>query len=176
MLEGPFATGKEIPRTSSGGRDRSFSRARRGSERHQAGAAGRGEPPAACNVDWRRLRGWRRGGGEAATCTLGGDPSCDVLVHALAAASDRSRPAAIALRLRGRPHMDVIMQRAAHRPAVGLRQNAFGRILYSTHAIAQWRMIEGYHRRDDSCRRRISDDDVMATETRFDEGRSHEQP
>ena len=40
MLEGPFATGKEIPRTSSGGRDRSFSRARRGSERHQAGAAG----------------------------------------------------------------------------------------------------------------------------------------
>src|SRR5262249_6519691 len=79
------------------------------------------------------------GGGEAATCSLGGDPSCDVLVHALAAASDRSRPAAIALRLRGRPHMDVIMQRAAHRPAVGLRQNAFGRILYSTHAIAQWR-------------------------------------
>jgi len=96
------------------------------------------------------------GGGEAATCSLGGDPSCDVLVHALAAASDRSRPAAIALRLRGRPHMNVIMQRAAHRPAVGLRQSAFGRILYSTHAIAQWRVIEGYHRRDDSCRSRIS--------------------
>ena len=102
-------------------------------------------------------RGGGAGGGdETAARSLGGDPSCDVLVHALAAASDRSRPAAIALRLRGRPHLDVIMQRAAHRPAVGLRQSAFGRILYSTHAIAQWRMIERYHWRDDSCRRRIS--------------------
>src|SRR5262249_11958020 len=61
MLEGPLAAGKEIARTSSGGRDRSFSRARRGSERHQAGAAGRGEPPAACNVAIGG--GWGGGGG-----------------------------------------------------------------------------------------------------------------
>ena len=87
------------------------------------------------------------GDGETAACSLGGDASCDVPVHALAAASDRSRPAAIALRLLGPLHMDVIMQKAAHRPAVGLRQNALGRILYSTQAIAQ----------------------------RFDEGQSHEQ-
>jgi NAD(P)H-hydrate repair Nnr-like enzyme with NAD(P)H-hydrate epimerase domain len=87
------------------------------------------------------------GDGETAACSLGGDASCDVPVHALAAASDRSRPAAIALRLLGPLHMDVIMQKAAHRPAVGLRQNALGRILYSTQAIAQ----------------------------RFDEGHSHEQ-
>jgi len=87
------------------------------------------------------------GDGETAACSLGGDANCDVPVHALAAASDRSRPAAIALRLLGPLHMDVIMQKAAHRPAVGLRQNALGRILYSTQAMAQ----------------------------RFDEGQSHEQ-
>ena len=156
MLEGPFATGKEIPRTSSGGRDRSFSRARRCGKRHKQAppaAASRQRPATSIGGG---CGGGGGGGGEAATCSLGGDPSCDVLVHALAAASDRSRPAAIAPRLRGRPHMEVIMQRAAHRPAVGLRQSAFGRILYSTHAIAQWRVIEGYHRRDDSCRSRIS--------------------
>jgi NAD(P)H-hydrate repair Nnr-like enzyme with NAD(P)H-hydrate epimerase domain len=51
------------------------------------------------------------GGDETAACSLGGDASCDVLVHALAAASDSSRPAAIALRLLGPLHMDVIMQR-----------------------------------------------------------------
>ncbi|HEY4738235.1 MAG TPA: hypothetical protein VIH63_12665, partial [Xanthobacteraceae bacterium] len=76
-----------------------------------------------------------------------GDASCDVLVHALAAASDSSRPAAIVLRLLGPLHMDVIMQKASRRPAVGLRQNALGRILYSTQAMAQ----------------------------RFDEGQSHER-
>jgi hypothetical protein len=51
------------------------------------------------------------GGGEAAACSLGGNASCDVLVHALVAASDRSRPAAIALRLLGPLHMHVIMQK-----------------------------------------------------------------
>jgi hypothetical protein len=94
--------------------------------------------------------GGAAGDGETAACSLGGDASCDVPVHALAAASDRSRPAAIALRLLGPRHMDVIMQKAAHRmqkaahrPAVGLRQNALGRILYSTQAIAQ-RFDEGH--------------------------------
>jgi hypothetical protein len=51
------------------------------------------------------------GGGELATCSLGGDASCGVLVQALAAASDRSRPAAIALRLFALLPMNVIMQR-----------------------------------------------------------------
>jgi len=91
-------------------------------------------------------RGAGGGGDEAAACSLGEDASCDVPVHALAVASDKSRPAAIAPRLIGPLHMDVVMQKAAHRPAVGLRHNALGRILYSTHAIAQWRMIEGYDR------------------------------
>src|SRR6516164_8064344 len=36
-------------------------------------------------------------GGEAAACSLGGDASCDVPVHAVAVASDSSSPAAIAL-------------------------------------------------------------------------------
>ena len=56
-------------------------------------------------------RGGAGGGDETAACSLGGDASCDVLVHALAAASDSSRPAAIALRLLGPLNMDVIMQR-----------------------------------------------------------------
>src|SRR5262249_207264 len=43
-----------------GRRGRGFGGGGGGGGRHQAGAAGRGEPPAACNVDWRRLRGWRR--------------------------------------------------------------------------------------------------------------------
>src|SRR5262249_4256719 len=47
------------------------------------------------------------GGGEAAACSLGGVASCDVLVHAPTAANDRSRPAAIALRLFRPLHMDV---------------------------------------------------------------------
>ena len=55
------------------------------------------------------------GSDETAACSLGGDASCDVLVHALAAASDSSRPAAIVLRLLGPLHMDVIMQKATRR-------------------------------------------------------------
>ena len=117
------------------------------------------------------------GGGEAAACSLGGDASCDVLVHAPTAANDRSRPAAIALRLFRPLHMDVIMQKTARGPEVGLRQNALGRILYSTHAIAQWRMIDGCHQAlmivaDVDY---PSDHGVMATEPRFDEGQGHEQ-
>jgi len=57
-----------------------------------------------------------------------------------------------------------------------LRQYALGRILYSTHTIAQWRMIEGYNRA--VCFVGVefpSDDDVNAAETRFDKGQSHEQ-
>ena len=108
------------------------------------------QPPLAAASRQRPLRsigggcgGGGGGGGDAATCSLGGDATRDVLVHALTAASNRSRAAAIALRLLGPLRMDVIMQKAAHRPAVGLRQNALDRILYSTPAIAQWRMIEG---------------------------------
>lgn len=84
------------------------------------------------------------GGGAAAACSFGDDASCGVLVHAPAAASERSRPAAIALRLFGPPY--IIMQKAAHGPEVGLRQNALGHMLYSTHAIAQWPIIDGYRR------------------------------
>src|SRR5262249_27270474 len=76
------------------------------------------------------------GGGGAAACPFCGDAQRGGGGHAPAAASERSRPAAIALRLFGPPY--IIMQKAAHEPEVGLRQNALGHMLYSTHAIAQW--------------------------------------
>src|SRR5262249_30494898 len=64
------------------------------------------QPPLAAASRQRPLRsigggcgGGGGGGGDAATCSLGGDATRDVLVHALTAASNRSIAAAIALRL-----------------------------------------------------------------------------
>src|SRR5690348_6165489 len=56
------------------------------------------------------------GGGEIAASSVGEDATWDVLVHALAAASVRSRPAVIAARVLEPLNRDRIMQKAAHRP------------------------------------------------------------